>query len=356
MAADPDEEAQFLNGEQARGGYLLDISRKIDRYLRDLSPGILGVQSVESVQILKMTPGAYNLNYHVGINGKKVIFRVNVDQQSGLPHQIEYEFKALKFLEGHRIAPKPYHLDNSRERFDFGILIEECLEGPYLGLESEEMPEVADLLVRLHSLPPGDLPLIVWGDPLGDTYEQARRDLVEYEAKETPEEEIIRMAGELLTRSGPLIEKYRHLYRPDGVNHTDVVRDNIVKTSEGMRLIDWEKPRLDDCTYDLACFLCEPAQLWCTHLSHRVTSQEDRENFLEAYARQSGRDPDLLSERVRIREPLLALHWILWGATKLCDLRDRRTSPELVKAHEEKRVRYARIGNPGNIQKLLDSF
>ena len=191
---------------------------------------------------------------------------------------------------------------------------------------------------------------------MGDTYEQARRDLVEYGAKETPEEEIVRLAGELLTRSEPLIEKYRHLYRPDGVNHTDVVRDNIVSTPDGMRLIDWEKPRLDDCTYDLACFLCEPAQLWCTHLSYRITSQEDRESFLETYARLSGRDPGRLSERVRIREPLLALHWILWGATKLCDLRDRRTSPELVKAHEEKRVRYARIGDPENIQKLLDSL
>ncbi len=62
------------------------------------------------------------------------------------------------------------------------------------------------------------------------------------------------------------------------------------------------------------------------------------------------------SERVEIREPLLVLHWILWGAAKLCDLRNCRTSPELVKAHEERRVRYARIGNPENIQKLLDSL
>ena len=345
-----------MNDERERGEYLPEIREKIDRYLRDLPPEALGVDKVESVEILTMTPGAYNLNYHVRINGKKVIFRVNVDQQSGLPNQIEYEFKVLKFLEGHRIAPKAYHLDNTRERFDFGILIEECLEGPYLGLERAEMPEVAELLARLHSLPPGDLPLIVWGDPLGDTYEQARRDLVEYEAKETPEAEVIRLARELLTRSEPVIEKNSHLYRPDGVNHTDVVRDNILRTSEGMRLIDWEKPRLDDRTYDLACFLCEPAQLWCTHLSFKIMTQEDRENFVQTYARLSGSDVDLLSEKVSIREPLLALHWILWGATKLCDLRDRRTSPELVQAHEEKRVRYARIGNPRNIAKLLDIF
>ncbi len=337
-------------------GDILNIRRMIKQYLRDLPPEILGVQNTESVEILEMTPGAYNLNYHVRVNDRKFIFRVNIEQQSGLPNQIEYEFEALKFLEGHRIAPKVYHLDNTKERFDFGILIEECLEGPYLGLESEEVPEVAELLVRLHSLVPGDLPLMVWRDPWADTYEQARRDLIEYEAKGTPEKEVIGLARELLARTEPLIEKHRHLFCPDGMNHTDVVRDNIVKTSEGMRLIDWEKPRMDDCTYDLACFLCRPAQLWCTHLSPKVMTRADRGNFLKAYACLSGENADLLLEKVRIREPLIALHWILWGATKLCDIRDRRTAPELVQVHEEKRVRYERIAAPGNIERLLESF
>ena len=333
-----------------------NIRKKIQQYLSDLPPGVIGVQSIVSVEVMEMIPGAYNLNYRVRVSGKKFIFRVNIEQQSGLPNQIEYEFKALKFLEGHRIAPKVYHLDNTRERFDFGILIEECLEGPYLGLESEEMPEVAELLVRLHSLTPGDTPLMVWSDPWADTYEQALRDLINYEAKGTPEKRVISLAKELLARTEPLIEKHRHLFSPDGVNHTDVVRDNIVKTSEGMRLIDWEKPRMDDCTYDLGCFLCEPAQLWCTHLSPKILTQEDRENFLKTYARLSGKEVSLFSEKVRIREPMIALHWILWGATKLCDLRDRSAVPELVQAHEEKRSRYKRIADPGNIKKLLESF
>jgi thiamine kinase-like enzyme len=345
-----------LTNRNGIGEDLSSTRKKIERYVRGLPPEVLGAQNIESVEVLEMTPGAYNLNYHVRVNDREFIFRVNIEQQSGLPNQIEYEFKALKFLEGHHVAPKVYYYDDTRERFDFGILIEEYLEGPYLSLESEEIPEIAGLLVRLHSLALVEGPWIVWKDPLVDNYEQARRDLINYEAKETAEKKVISLAKRLLAKTAPLTKKYRHLFRPDGMNHTDVVRDNIIKTSEGMRLIDWEKPRIDDCTYDLGCFLCEPAQLWCTHLSPKVLTREERENFLKAYVRLSGKKEEgLLLEKVRIREPLIALHWVLWGANKLCDLRDGRMAPELVRVHEEKRVRYERTADPGNIERLLES-
>ena len=118
-------------------------------------------------------------------------------------------------------------------------------------------------------------------------------------------------------------------------------------------MIDWEKPRVDDCSYDLSCFLSEPAQLWCTP---DVMKAEDGRAFLEEYARLSNQNAELLAEKVRLREPMISLHWILWGATKLCDLREQRTSPELLGAHEEKKSRYERLARPENIEKLLDAL
>jgi hypothetical protein len=38
----------------------------------------------------------------------------------------------------------------------------------------------------------------------------------------------------------------------------------------------------------------------------------------------------------------------------LSNLRDQRTSPELVKAHEEKIARYERVANPDNIKRLIE--
>jgi thiamine kinase-like enzyme len=118
-------------------------------------------------------------------------------------------------------------------------------------------------------------------------------------------------------------------------------------------MIDWEKPRVDDCSYDLSCFLSEPAELWC---SAYVLNAAEREAFIEDYASLSGKDAALLRKKICIREPMVSLHWILWGATKLCDLKEKLTSPELLGAHEEKIFRYERIARVELIEKILDSL
>jgi thiamine kinase-like enzyme len=134
--------------------------------------------------------------------------------------------------------------------------------------------------------------------------------------------------------------------------HTDVCCENFVNTTEGLRLIDWEKPRVDDCTYDICCFLSEPVELYN---SPKILNSVERMYFINAYAGLSGKNPDHLMEKVNIREPLISLHWILWAATMLSNLRDCRTSPELVNAHEGKIDRYERVANPENIVKLLEA-
>jgi thiamine kinase-like enzyme len=316
------------------------IENKIVHYLKHMSPGMIGLESINSVAILDMTPGAYNLNYHVGVNEKKFIFRINIEQQSGLSNQIEVEFMVLKFLESQGIAPKALLFDDSKKHFDFDILIEEYLEGSHLS-PGEEFSEVADLLARLHCLKPANLPCIIWKDPLKETYELARRDLEAYEAKNTPNIETIKLAKRLLEKAKIEILEPKKLFHADCLNHTDVACDNFIKTAEGLRMIDWEKPRVDDYSYDIGCFLSEPAQLWCTE---KIMSSQDRDKFLQTYAQQSGKDLEHLHQKVNTREPLISLHWILWGAT-----------PQLIEAHEKKIHRYARLSKPKNIQKLLDT-
>lgn len=326
--------------------------KKIKQYLRELPPSLLGLPDTDSIEILDMLPGSYNLNFRVRVHQKEFIFRINIEPQSGLPNQIEYEFRTLKFLQNQRIAPKAYHFDDSRQRFDYGVLIEEYLEGPYLTLEKKDVSNVADLLAKLHSLEPEGMQFVVWQDPLTDTYALARNDLMYYESKGIANMKTIRLAKKLLANSEAVVHNHRHLYHPDSLNHTDVSCDNFIKTAEGLKLIDWEKPRVDDCSYDICCFLSEPVQMWC---SRKILRSEDRVNFLHDYARLSGKNADHLMKKVKIREPLISLHWILWGATKLVDLKDRQTSPELLASHEEKMARYERIADPQNIEKLMDS-
>ena len=328
------------------------FEKKIVSYLKQMSPQVMGLESMDTIEILDMTPGAYNLNYHVRVDEKKFIFRINIEQQSGLSNQIEVEFIVLKFLEGRGIAPRGLHFDDSKTYFDFDILIEEYLEGPHLSL-GQDVSAAADLLAKLHSLKPANLPCATWQDPLTDTYALVCNDLEKYEAHESAIKETIRLTKKILKKTDKAVNDYRHLFLADSLNHTDVACDNFIETAGGLRMIDWEKPRVDDCSYDIGCFLSEGAQLWCTE---KILSSAARKRFLHAYAKTSGNDFERVCQKNNIREPLISLHWFLWGSTKLCDLRDRRTIPQLVAAHEQKIQRYERLAAPQNIQKILDTY
>ncbi len=341
-----------------KGKTFSDFSEKTIKYLKELSPEILEVRNTDSVEILGMATGSYNINFHVRVDQKEFIFRVNIEQQSGILNQIEYEFMVMKFIESHHIAPKPYYFDDSQEHFDYPVMIEEYLKGPILSLETEEnisevISKVAGLLARLHSLKLKDMPFIIWKNPLVDTYKLVNNDLVEYEAKKTSEKKIIGLAKKVLAKTEDVVSEHQHLFHADSLNHTDLCFGNFINMAQGLRLIDWEKPRVDDYTYDVCCFISEPAEMYN---SRKVLNPKERMNFLETYARLSGKNVDQLLKRVKIREPLISLHWILWGASRLCDLRDNCTTPELLEAHRERRVQYERISRPENIEKLLESL
>jgi thiamine kinase-like enzyme len=331
----------------------MGLSKHIEKYLKNISPGVLGVQSMEPLEIHKMTPGSYNLNFHISVDTKELIFRINIDQQSGLNKQVAYEYNALKFLEGHGIAPDVYHLDDSRQFFEFDILIEQYLAGSHLLLDRSHVMQVAALLAKLHSLDHHAVKFISWQNPLKDTYEFVQKDIAHYKTRKTADENIIARAERTLAEIKLRILKSDLPFKADSLSHTDVSCDNFIRTPEGLKMIDWEKPRVDDCSYDLSCFLSEPAQMWC---SPHVLEAADRDAFIEEYARISGKSVELLKKKIYLREPMVSLHWILWGATKLCDLKEQLTSPELIGAHEEKISRYERIARVENIEKLLDPF
>ncbi|MCP4627102.1 MAG: aminoglycoside phosphotransferase family protein [bacterium] len=244
------------------------MQENITRYLKNLPPDLLGLRGPGSFEILELIPGSYNLNYHVRIDQKDFIFRVNIDPQSGLANQIEHEFSVLKFIEGHGIAPQAFYFDDSRKHFDFDILIEEYPEGPPLSLQQVYLPEVAELLARLHSLNPAGKPFLIWQDPLAETYELIRSDLDGYAAVKNPDNSTIDLAGMVLATSEAQLSKRRLLFQADSLNHTDLCCENFVRTADGLRLVDWEKPRVDDGTYDLGCFLSEPAELYNSHKAH----------------------------------------------------------------------------------------
>ena len=74
--------------EKSKKKRVLESEEKIAHYLKRLTPKTLCLDSIDHVKIFNMTPGAYNLNYHVEVNHRKFIFRINIEPQSGLANQI----------------------------------------------------------------------------------------------------------------------------------------------------------------------------------------------------------------------------------------------------------------------------
>lgn len=74
------------------------IEEKITKYIEGLSPSILSLEDTGTIEILEMIPGSYNLNFHIRVDQKDFIFRVNIEQQSGLANQIEHEFSRTQLF------------------------------------------------------------------------------------------------------------------------------------------------------------------------------------------------------------------------------------------------------------------
>lgn len=189
------------------------------------------------------------------------------------------EYKCLKQMESKKLAPKPV---TYLETIDGQILIYEYLDGKSW---TNDVVSVAKLLAEIHAQPiPHGLRLLPSGTK---ALTRQTLDIIGTLPKAKAAELIALQPDSPGCENTPLC-----------LVHTDVVPGNIIKTDQGLRLIDWQCPGVGDPVEDLAMFL-SPAM----HYIYRGTPLTIAEaaEFLHAY-------PD---ETVRNRYQVLArlYHW-----------------------------------------------
>jgi thiamine kinase-like enzyme len=142
--------------------------------------------------------------------------------------------------------------------------------------------------------------------------------LAHYRAATEASKAVLRVFDAVETALRRLTPREDTLFPPHlrGIVHTDVQAHNfIVAPDSATRLVDWEKPLLDDPTYDLAHFLAPTTTRWKCHLD--LAPQQER-LFLESYTTAAeGHRPGFthnLTERLRVRRPFV--HWraTTWSA------------------------------------------
>jgi aminoglycoside phosphotransferase (APT) family kinase protein len=290
---------------------------RIAQYLhaRDWShvPALAG----RPLQVRLLARGEYNLNYLVRAGKEKVVFRVNMGTQIDRDDQIQYEFAALKLLEGSGVTPIPYFVDDSRTFFDRGIGIMAYLPGRALDYTSDR-DAAAAVLARVHQVPvAGDHHLIREEAPLDLIYQECKRLLDTYFQSDLADPDIARFLREVLDWAGEARSRERY-YREDPwpcIVNTEVNSGNFIVNPDrrSIHLVDWEMPRWGDPSQDLSHFCSPLTTLWKT--DYRMTSGA-KGQFLKSYADHI-RDPhlrDTLSERVRLRDPFVYLRGISWSA------------------------------------------
>ncbi len=283
----------------------------------DLS-GVLGWRPGETFCVAPLAQGEYNMNYLVRQGNGAWVLRVNVGTQIGRADQILYEYRALRLLEPTGVTPRPFYMDDSRERLEYGVLLMEYLPGEALDYR-RDLEAAARLFACIHARPvaPDENHLIREQRPLSMTYEECSRLLPIYLESELADPALRDYLREVLDWAGEA--RHREAYFLSDpwpcIINTEVNSGNFIANRERttLHLVDWEKPLWGDPSQDLSHFRVPTTTLWKT--DYRMTTA-DRRAFLDVYraAIPDAHLRDTIEERVLLRDPFNCLRGISWSA------------------------------------------
>jgi hypothetical protein len=304
-----------------------------------------------------LAQGEYNINYLLTAEdrGRQVV-RVNVGTQIGQAGgaQIAYEAAALRLLGPAGVAPRLHYVDDRLAELPFGLLAMEYLPGHPLRYDDPaQIDMAARTLARLHQTPAPLQGPFIRRRPLRDDLVEARGWLASYLACERAPARLRDLFARLLARAEEAAARDADRFpEPFALVHTDVQAHNFIvddrpPTTDDRpttndrwpanqpstagppwppasghlqsaipnlqcKLVDWERPLIDDPTYDLAHFLLPTTTRWKCGYSF---SPAEREHFLSAYcAARSDLDPAELRERLGLRWPFILLRAMSWCA------------------------------------------
>ena len=297
---------------------MTDRLAEVRSYLQSREWSGVPIMKGRTFDVAPLAQGEYNLNYLITSGSTKLVFRLNIGTQIERVDQILYEYRALKLLEESGVTPRPFFVDDTREFFDTGILIEEYLPGESLDYGADLL-SAAKLFAKIQNIrvTEEDNHLIREDAPLSLIYEECRKLLQRYFDSDLADPAIKDFLLELISWAGEARARERY-YQEDPcpcIVNTEVNSGNFIVNRErdSLHLVDWEMPRWGDPSQDLSHFCSPLTTLWKT--SYRMT-EHDKQAFLQAYAESiSDRHlRDTLHERVALRDPFVYLRGISWSA------------------------------------------
>ncbi|RKD29023.1 phosphotransferase [Thermohalobacter berrensis] len=287
---------------------------KIADYLKqDKVNSILKLGNNFNVSFLAQ--GEYNINFTVDNGNKKYVFRVNTGSQLELQNQIRYEYEALKRLKVSGVTPDVYFVDDTKDYFDYGILVMEFLEGRPLEY-SKDLKKAAKIFANIHSINLEKIDIsnfIVEENIFTDRINEGKRLLTNYLESPKVDKELKKFFIKFLkwAEDNRHKEKYFKENKWHVINNTEVNSHNFIIGKDKSYLIDWEKPVISDPCQDLTQFLAKTTTLWKRNY---VLSEEEKEDFYKEYEKELKGEHKDIRERVHLYMPYLLLRALSWCA------------------------------------------
>lgn len=250
------------------------------------------------------------------------MLRLNIASQMHLENQIEYEYRALHFLEASGCTPRVYYLDAERVFLPYGVLVMEYLPGRALDYRTD-LALAARCLARIHSLTPPDQthfirPKNTLGAMLDECGQMASVYLESPDGQPKTKAFIRRLLD--IAAKLPLEEPKQPPRRC--VANTELNSGNfLINGPKGPNyIIDWEKPLLSEPAQDLAHFLAPTTTFWKTDV---ILGPTEMETFVREYRLAAGQtNLTGLEERLRLFLTMTCLRGITWCAMAWVEYRN----------------------------------
>lgn len=291
------------------------IANKIKDYITQYRENI-NIDLDKSFDVYFLAQGEYNINFIIEDKAKKWVFRINTKSQLQLDNQIRYEYDALKLLEISKVTPRVFYVDDTKEHFEYGVLIMEFLEGGPLDYK-RDLSKACDIFSKIHCLNLDTLDtsnFIIEEKLFKDRILEAERLLKEYFKSPLVDINKKRFFYNYLNwaKANEDSERYFIENKWHVINNTEVNSNNFIIGKNGSYLIDWEKPVISDPCQDITQFLAPTTTLW---KADYILSEYEIKSFFNQYIHNVGIRAKDIVERVHLYNPYLYLRALSWCAS-----------------------------------------
>jgi len=282
---------------------------------------------IQSVQAIKS--GETHYNYLLIINNRKFLLRLtSVRKDDGGKNswgaaRINMEFNGIKSIEKLGIAPKVYYKDTSCRALSKPFVISDYVPGkPVTRMTEKDLKLLAFLLAGLHNI---HHVTGLRSEPVKDYNKEYIKKRVD-KITDTGFKYVNRHFKADLMEAYQRIKHIRLKTQKMSVIHGDISKDNLLRTGNSLKLIDWESVRLSEPQFEIA-----------TALERLNLNGKKRKLFLLEYLKNSKKAN--LNELEKY-EKIRCFDRLLWSISEFVKLKEGITEKE--KAQQKSPLKYVR--------------